>query len=175
MNRSQAVRHASLLSLLGLAAGATQAAEPLNLKPGLWEMNTTTALSGSMMPPALLAQMSPEQRARIDATIKQRAGGDHAGSTRSCISKEDLQRGSLRTDKGEDPKNCQYRVVSQTATHMETHFRCTGQGARDGEMKIDVVSPEQLKGAVQVTTTSGKVTVQLAGRWLGASCAGAKD
>jgi hypothetical protein len=175
MNPSQTVRHLSLLALLTVAAGAATGAEPLNIKPGLWQMSTTTALSGSMLPPALLAQMPPEQRARIEANLKQQGAGGHAGSSKSCITKEDLERGSVHTDKAEDQKDCKYRVVSQTATHMETHFQCTGEGARDGEMRFDAVSPEQIKGAVQVTTAHGKVTVQLDGHWLGASCAGAKD
>jgi len=175
MNRFQAVRHASLVCLLGLAAGEVLGAEPLNIKPGLWEMTTSTALSGSMMPPALLAQMPPEQRARIEAALKQQGAGGHAGSSQTCVTKEDLLRGSVPTDKAADQKNCKYRVVTQTNTRMETHFQCTGEGARDGEMKLEAVSPEQLKGAIQVTTVRGKVTVQLDGHWLGASCAGASS
>lgn len=159
MNRSQAVRHLSLLGLLTLAAGAAAGAEPLNIKPGLWNMSTTTALSGSMLPPALLAQMSPEQRARIEASLKQQGAKGHAGSSKTCVTKEDLARGSVHTDPAADQKDCRYQVASQTATHMETHFQCTGQAARAGEMKFDAVSPEQIKGAIQVTTTHGKVTV----------------
>ncbi|MGB8694197.1 MAG: DUF3617 domain-containing protein [Steroidobacteraceae bacterium] len=171
------VRRSAALGLLALslASLAASAAEPLNVKLGLWEMSTTAATSGSMIPPALLAQMSAEQRARIEAAMKQRAGGGHTSSSKTCVTKEDLLRGSVNANKDEDQKNCTYRVVTQTATRMETHFHCTGEGARDGEMKMEAVSPEQLKGAVQVTTPEGKVTVQLAGRWLGSSCAGAKD
>jgi Protein of unknown function (DUF3617) len=165
-----------IAALAALASLAVTAAEPLNVKPGLWEMSTTTATGGSMIPPALLAQMSPEQRAQIETVMKQHgAGGGHALSTKSCLTKEDLLRGSVRTDQDEDHKDCSYRVVTQTATHMETHFQCTGEGAREGEMKFEAVSPEQIKGAIQVSTPNGKVTVQLAGRWLGASCAGEKD
>ncbi len=166
----------SLTLTLTLASLAASAAEPLNVKLGLWEMSTTTATSGSMIPPALLAQMSAEQRARIEAAMKQRAaGGSHTSSSKTCVTREDLLRGSVNAGKDEDQKNCTYRVVTQTATRMETHFHCTGEGAREGEMKMEAVSPEQLKGAIQVTTPNGKVTVQLAGRWLGSSCAGAED
>jgi hypothetical protein len=176
MTRFQIARRGWAACLLIGVAGAALGAEALNIKPGLWDMSTTTAVSGSMMPPELLAQMPPEQRARLEAAMKQRgAGGGQAHSTKSCVTKEDLQRGSVKADKDEDHKNCEYRVVTQTATHMETHFHCTGEGARDGEMKMEAVSPEQFKGAIQVTTPNGKVNVQLAGHWLGASCAGAKD
>jgi hypothetical protein len=175
MTKPQAVRYGWVLCLLPLAAGAALGAESLKVKPGLWEMSTTTAVNGSMIPPAMLARMPPEQRARLEASMKDHGAGGHANTTKSCVTKEDLLRGSVRADKGEDHKNCQYRAVTQTASHMETHFHCTGEGARDGEIKIEAVSPEQLKGAIQVTTPNGKVNVQLAGRWLGSSCAGAKD
>ncbi len=162
------------LSALALASLAASAAEPLNVKPGLWEMSTTTADAGAMIPPALLAQMSPEQRARIEAATKQQsAGGSHTHSSKSCVTKEDLNRGKFEAGKDEDAKNCQYRIVTQTATHMQSSFQCTGDEARSGEMKFEALSPEQIKGAIQVATPNGKVTVELTGHWLAASCAGA--
>ena len=175
MTKHPIARLASIAGLLSLAASAAWAGEPLNLKPGLWEMSTNTALNGSMIPPALLAQMPPEQRARMEAALKQQSGAAHAHSTRSCITKEYLQRGSVHTDKDEDHEHCQYRVVTQTPTNMETHFQCTGEGARDGEMKMEVVNPEQFKGALRVSTPNGKVTMQITGHWVGASCAAEKN
>ena len=168
------VRCIAALSAVALASLAVSAAESLNVKPGLWEMSTTAASGAAMIPPALLAQMSPEQRARIEAATKQQsAGGSHTSSSKSCVTKEDLNRGKFESDKDEDHKNCQYRVVTQTATHMQSSFQCTGDAARSGEMKVEALSPEQIKGAIQVTTPNGKVTVELTGHWLAASCAGA--
>lgn len=170
-----ASRVVALVSL-ALASLAASAGEPLNVKLGLWEMSTTAATSGSMIPPALLAQMSAEQRARIEAAMKQRAaGGSHTTSNKTCVTKEDLNRGKFEAGKGEDPKNCQYRVVTQTATRMESHFQCTGDAARSGEMKFEALSPEQIKGAIQVATPDGKMTMEFSGHWLATSCAGADD
>lgn len=162
--------------MLGAVAGLALAAEPLNIKPGQWEMSTTTQMSGMMMPPDILARMPPEQRARMEATMKQHGvgAGAHPNTTKTCVTKEDLLRGSVRAEKEQD-KNCQYRVVTQTATHMETHFHCAGEPPRDGEMKMEAVSPEQFKGAIQVTTPQGKVNIALNGRWLGAACGKDKD
>ncbi len=173
MTKSQVAGCGWAACLLTGVAGLALAAEPLNIKPGQWEMSTTTAMSGAMMPPELLARMPPEQRERLEATLKQHAvgAGAHPNTTKTCVTKEDLQRGSVHADKDQDPKNCQNRVVQQTATHMATHFHCTGERARDGEMKMEAVSPEQLKGAIQVTTPHGKVNLTLTGRWLGATCA----
>ena len=170
-----ASRVVALVSL-ALASLAASAGEPLNVKLGRWEMNTTVATSGSMIPPALLAQMPAEQRARIEAAMKQRAaGGSHTTSNKTCVTKEDLNRGKFEAGKGEDPKNCQYRVVTQTATRMESHFQCTGDAARSGEMKFEALSPERIKGAIQVSTPDGKMTMEFSGHWLAASCAGADD
>ena len=161
------------LCALALASLAATAAEPLNVKLGQWEMSTTTAVSGSMIPPALLAQMSAEQRVRIEAAMKQQsAGGGHTSSSKSCVTREDLNRGKFEAGKDEDPGNCQYRVATQTATHMESHFQCAGDAARSGEMKVEALSPERIKGAIQVATANGKVTVEFTGHWLAASCAG---
>jgi hypothetical protein len=176
MSKSPVSGFAAAICLLAGVAGLAWAAEPLNIKPGQWEMSTTTQMSGAMMPPDILARMPPEQRARIEATLKQHGvgAGAHPNTTKTCVTKEDLLRGSVRAEKEQD-KSCQYRVVTQTATHMETHFHCTGDSVRDGEMKMEAVSPEELKGAIQVTTPNGKVNVMLNGHWLGAACSKDQD
>jgi len=176
MSKSTLFRSAAAACLLTGAVGLACAAEPLNIKPGLWEMSTTTQMSGAMMPPDLLARMPPEQRARIEATLKQHGvgAGAHPNTTKTCVTKEDLLRGSVHAEKEQD-KSCQYRVGTQTATHMETHFHCAGNPPRDGEMKMEAVSPEEFKGAIQMTTPNGKVNVTLNGHWLGAACGKDKD
>src|ERR1700676_2872864 len=59
-----------------LAAGKVQ---PLNVKTGLWQVSTTTTMSGLPdIPPemqARLDQMTPEQRAKMEAMMKSRFGG----------------------------------------------------------------------------------------------------
>lgn len=175
MSKSPVTGIAAAACLLSGMAGLAWAAEPLNIKPGLWEMSTTTQMSGAMMPPDILARMPPEQRARMEAMLKQRGVGPGAkpNINKTCVTREDLLRGSVRAEREQD-KNCQYRVVTQTATHMETHFHCTGDPARDGEMKMEAVSPDEFKGAIQVSTPNGKVNVMLHGHWLGA-CSKEKD
>ena len=63
------------LALFGAATVvlAAQKIEPLNVKLGLWEMNTTTKSGGEMpISHALLNKLTPEQRAN--------AGRKHEGS-----------------------------------------------------------------------------------------------
>ena len=66
---------------------------PLDAKVGLWESSTTTEMSGRAMPAmpqipeAALARMTPEQRAKMEAMMKSRAGGTPM-TTKVCITKE---------------------------------------------------------------------------------------
>ena len=50
-------------ALCGLAASTT--AEPLHIEPGLWEVTYSYSLQGEP-PPAVLAKLTPEQRAEMD-------------------------------------------------------------------------------------------------------------
>lgn len=44
--------------------------QPLNVKTGLWESTTTSTTSGQMpLPSDMLAKLSPDQRARIEARM----------------------------------------------------------------------------------------------------------
>ena len=68
-----------LASVVLRAAGKVQ---PLNVKTGLWQVSTTTTMSGlPEIPPdmqARLDQMTPEQRAKMEAMMKSRFGGGSA-------------------------------------------------------------------------------------------------
>src|ERR1051326_794273 len=75
---------AVLLTLFALASGAQKQKsvsraeakpdapagvklQPMDVKPGLWETNTTMTVAGEMPVPAeMLNRLTPEQRARID-------------------------------------------------------------------------------------------------------------
>lgn len=70
-----------LTMVLGLTPGpilplmaSCARADAFNAKPGTWEMTITTLTTGMPAPPDMLAQMSPEQRAKIEAMMQARAG-----------------------------------------------------------------------------------------------------
>jgi hypothetical protein len=172
---------AAMVTVIGTAAALRLAyagppAVGLDVKPGLWEITTTTALQGSMIPPAQLERMSPEQRARIAAMMAKRAAaGPKSFVRKSCVTAQELQRGAFRAGDDQDDANCKHAVVRQTATAQEMTMVCTGDSAHSANMRIEAVDRDHIKGVISVRSEGGKSAMQLAGRWLGASCAGAED
>ena len=63
-----------------MSAWAAGTIQPLDMKPGLWEITLTVRSSGRPpMPPEVVAKLTPEERARIEAKAKERGRGaaDH--------------------------------------------------------------------------------------------------
>src|SRR5271156_871304 len=97
-----AVRAASFALLAGTAAWAADPV-PLDLKTGQWEYTVTTQMTGMpqaaagkqmpQIPPETLAKLPPDQRAKIEAAMKQASGmasGQPTTTTsKNCIKKED--------------------------------------------------------------------------------------
>ena len=48
-----------------LFASSIAGAEPLNARPGAWEMTVTASGTGNVIPPEALAKMPPERRPMI--------------------------------------------------------------------------------------------------------------
>jgi hypothetical protein len=159
----------AVLTLL-LATPPTQAAEPMDLRLGLWETTVTTNMSGSPMPEAALKQMSPEQRARLEAMMKSReAQGPKSHTTRSCLTKEKLNRPFEK--QGETGNNkCTNTVVKATRTVQEYKIQCTGPDAHSGVMHMEAQSPERFRSTVKMSSPRSTINVELNGRWVGADC-----
>jgi Protein of unknown function (DUF3617) len=152
--------------------------QPLNLKPGLWETTMTTTISGlPPIPPdmqARLAQMPPEQRAKLEAMMKSRYGGTPQTRTyRSCVRKEGLDKYPFS-----DPdKKCTYNVLTSTGSKMDVRGTCMpgSEGAKiDFNYRLEALDPEHAKGTGQAAITSGGQTMNGiysgTGKWIGASC-----
>lgn len=164
----------SAMVLLVLVAGGN--VNPLNLKPGLWQTTMTTIISGAppMSPDAKakLAQLPPEQRARLEAMLKSQYGGTPRTTTwKSCVKKEDLNKWPF-----DDPKNkCKYTVQDSTGSTMDVSGTCT-TNEYNVEFKLHLVvsDPEHASGTGQQTLSQGgqSMTGKYSGssKWLGASC-----
>jgi len=160
---------AAVFSLLASAL-PVHAAEPMDLKLGLWETTVTTNISGSLMSESTLKQMSPEQRARIEAAMKKRAAdGPKAHTTRTCLTKEKLNRPFDKQGESGNGK-CTNTVVTATRTVQDYKIQCTGPDARSGVMHMEAQSPERFKSTVKMTSSRSTVNVELNGRWVAADC-----
>lgn len=167
------IKQSVFVIALALACNAAYS-EPLDVKPGLWEVTTTTAMSG--MPPMDYSGMPPEQRARIEAAMKARQGqGARAHVRKSCVTKEKLEREPFQE---KDRGSCTNTVISSTKTIWQAKIRCT-KPKSEGEFKMEALSRERIKGSVQMNASDDQhamtVQVSIAGKWLGSACGNVKD
>jgi hypothetical protein len=173
-------------SLLGIAwfaatlavtpAWAADAIEPLDIKPGLWEITLTVQTSGlPPMPPEVLAKLTPEERARIEAKAKERAAeGPRTTVKRSCLDEKELHQPLMLTFGG-DGQGCRQTVTNASRTRQEIRVDC-GKGAPHGggTVRIEAMDPENVKVSSRWSATDGARTMKMSStailRWLGAVC-----
>lgn len=145
-------------------------ADPLDVKTGLWEITYITQMSGMPMPESALKGMSPEQRARIEAVMKQRQGqAPQSHTDKTCMTKEDLNRPfDKKDDSGEE--KCTQTILTATNTVQEYKIQCTGPVPRSGTMHLEAQSRERVKSTITMNLSNGAVSNQMSGRWLAADC-----
>jgi len=158
-------------STTGLAADKVQ---PFNVKTGQWETTGTNTVSGAMpIPDALLAKLSPEQRARMEERMKANSGGKTMPYTsRSCVTKEDLEKVPKF---GMDKQSCTTTVLTSTGTKAEIRADCEMQGMKASwTMQFEALSTESVKGSGHTIATgnghSMNVTSSFTSKWRGATC-----
>jgi hypothetical protein len=161
--------HTLLLGGGVLVLATAFAANGLNVKTGLWEVTYTSKIEGSLIPKSVLDSMPPDRRAKMEQAMAARAAAPpKTHKSQTCVTAEDLAKGAFDA---EPDANCKNTLVSQNATHQEVKFECMEDGeARTGDMTVDALSNESMKGNIEIVTGNGKVTTQLSGKWLGAKC-----
>ncbi len=158
------------LALLPLLPLLPAQAEPMNLKLGLWEHSQSTQLDGMALPEAALKNMPPEQRARMEAMLRQgQGGGSGAMAVRSCLTQDKLGKPLVEPRDG-DAARCTHTLVRSTRTVQEISFRCSQPEESAGTMRLEAQSPERYKGTLTMNSARGKVTMQMEGRWISADC-----
>src|SRR5713226_7911176 len=88
------------ISLSALVLWAEGNVKPLNVKVGLWQITSTTAISGHLpgVPPETLARMTPEQRARYEAAM-QKATQGQTTTRKHCVTQKDLDKDPFGEEK----------------------------------------------------------------------------
>jgi hypothetical protein len=164
------------LAIVLLAAAGVRAADPvaLDIKPGEWEATVTSQITGlsqgaPQIPADQLAKMPPEQRAKVEAMLKQ-MGGPRTSTNKSCVKKEDLTKLQVNND-----QSCKTTLVSSSGTKQEIHMECDRKGGKQtGTITIETLSSESIKFNIQAGGDSnGKnisMTVNGASKWLGPVC-----
>jgi hypothetical protein len=163
----------STLAICAAVALPLLAAEKLGAKTGLWETTTTINMGAAMpampaLPPEMLANLPPAQRAQIEKMMNTAAG--KPTTARSCITEKDLQQGAFQQQQQQDMK-CKYTTISSTPKRQESTFQCTSpNGAADGKLAVDVVSDGHVKGTMQIKAQQMTIESKFESKWLGADC-----
>lgn len=151
--------------------------QPLHVKTGLWQVTQTSSIGGGVPPEmqARLAQMPPEQRARVEAMMQSRFGGAPQTTTfKSCVTEKDLN-----NEPWQNGTKCKWRVVSSNGTDMEARGTECDLGKEQGmdseiDIKIHVVDANEVKATFNGSATQNGHKFTLSGthtaKWLGATC-----
>ncbi len=169
---------------IALAADPT----PLNVKTGEWEYSVTMqspqmaaqAKQMKQMPqltPEQLAQIPAEQRARIEAAMKN-AGAVMSGQptvNKNCVKKEDLS----NFNPTEMTKTCKMNVTSSSSSRFEAKVVCDDPNNKSTSTIVaEALSPESMKfNVVSSGTMNGQtvnMTINGTGKWLSATCTDTK-
>jgi hypothetical protein len=174
---SGAVAVGAALLLAGSAPGQAENAK-LDVKPGLWQVDSTGQTTGTpTIPPELLANLPPEKRAQAEAAMRAAMARAAAPRTdKSCITEKELQQG-LDLGEGQD-RSCKRSVVSNTSRLLVLHEVCGGKRPMVGDMRFEAVNRETMTGQISLVIGSGtdttNMTRNLQGKWLGSDCGSVK-
>lgn len=159
-------------ALLGVPLLAL-AADSLDVKLGLWETSIVTDAQGITVPKGVLDKLPPDRRAKVMAEMKKNEGR-RTITTKSCVTAEDIRKGAFRAEEDKE-SSCKTTITAQTRSVQEATVVCTGEEPRTSHIKIQATDREHMTGTIDNTTEHGKFHMQMSGKWVGASCAGADD
>jgi len=138
--------------------------KPVDVKPGLWENTTTSQISGLTMPnmpqltPDQLAKLPPQARAQMDAMTK---GSPQTHTSKFCMTREELSKPMFNSG----DKNCSYKLTSSSPGGQQIHVECTrGNTKTAGDLNLERVDSEHLKGDMAMKTTGDSSTAGSAGQ-----------
>jgi len=146
----------------------------LDVKPGLWEIQTSGSTSGTpQIPASALAKLPPEQRviatAMLLAIISQ-ASMPH--TMQFCVTPEQIRVGLDLNRVG--GKRCRHTVQSSSPTGLDMQVDCTGSDAMSGVVHLRVLDSATVSGKVDLHAGTGAsglaIRQDLHGKWLGAAC-----
>ena len=168
---------AGVILLAPLANWAADDVKPLDVKLGLWESTLSNQMSG--MPPIpeeVLARLSPDQRAKMEAAMKARAAqGAKPTVTKSCLTKESLAKAMTFGGEGNDA--CKRTVITSNSSTQDIRFECNDEKRNfkgTGNMHVEALNSENVKGSGQISTGNGaqnmNIQLSFSAKWLSADC-----
>jgi hypothetical protein len=168
-------------SVVALLAARAADNTPLNVKPGLWEITSEGRNSGTPpIPPQMMAQMSPEQRAQMEAHLKDMmAKQAQRHVTQRCVTQQEIDKGFDKLNSMTKGK-CTQTITASTPTRREGRLQCTGTTTGSGVYRFEAPNPESFSGTWDWNMTTGdsgsgmKLKNTMQGKWLSADCGSVK-
>jgi Protein of unknown function (DUF3617). len=157
-----------IASALTFATIGAQAQTTPPIKAGLWEIHHE--VDGRKAPDMSerLKHMSPEEREKVEAMMKQRGFDPSNNGMKVCYTREMLDKGDWSNQ-----QTCKVDYSSRSAAYWKWHATCPQYGYEgDGEATF----PDSKNFVVKssgVTTTEGTAKAQKVtstGKWLAADC-----
>jgi hypothetical protein len=142
----------------------------LDARPGLWETTTVTHSSG--MPPIDTSKMPAEARQKLEETMKKRQTTPETRTTRSCMTKERLEKDMFMSPQ---QASCKRTIVTNTKSTIEVKVECANEKyPMVGTFRIDAVSRESVKGNFKANVGPMVMDTALTAKWISDSCGDVK-
>lgn len=151
---------------------------PLNVKTGLWQSTTTITVSGSMgIPPEMEARLTPEQRARMEASMKQSGTGQpHTTTNKGCLKQEDLSTDPFHAGKNDADMKCHENLIRSTSSDADVELSCSDPrgNTTDFHITFHALDQEHVTGTghgnVNMFGHTMKSDWKMQSQWMQASC-----
>jgi hypothetical protein len=158
----------AVCAALPFAAGGQ---DRLDIRTGTWEITATTHMSGTPLSNEMLSKMTPEQRAEVQAAMREEAAkGPQTEVSRECITPEEVERPFASADL----ENCTQQIVRTTRTTQEARLQCTGEYKGSGLLRVTASNPQTMTATLELSAGDGPtpftIKAQMKGRWLAAAC-----
>lgn len=165
-------------SVLCLSAASSAAPAQAGMRPGLWEVSTTSPL------PQLAPQISPDQMAKLRQLASQYGVGmpdisNGAASGKVCVSPA-MARQNIMPSLDQARSGCRSHDARRNGAHYQVEVSCdstniSGSGTAQG----DFMTPETFTGHSRFQGTVGGIAIdehaETSGRWISADCGGLKS
>lgn len=162
------------MMILSLSFISASAFASLDMKPGLWTVQTKITQDGKTHEPRVEMQqsmkdMSPEQRAQVDAMMKKLGAGLGDDGMKVCYTREMIANDKALSRHG---KECKNDYTTKTSSKVVGTFKCN-DGSK-GEMEWQLSSTDQYTGNVKLEREGKKSDIAYTGKFVDANCGDVK-
>ena len=148
----------------------------LDVRMGLWEVTSVMKTAGDL--PFDTSKLTPEQKAQIEAAMKNQMGQPQTTVQKNCMTKEKFEKSIFMADS--PGMTCKQTLTTNTRSTIEGREVCTGTDntSMTIQMHMDAQSQTAVKGTVKASAvTNGKTITSdgtMTAKWLGADCGNTK-